>query len=103
MTGRGLGFCAGNDTPGFATPGFQGGGRGRGGRGAAAGYGRRNRFYATGLTGWQRAGSGIQAWSGVVPPVGAAWPEIGTLQVQMDRLEQELGDLRAEIARLGSD
>jgi hypothetical protein len=109
MTGRGLGFCAGNDTPGFTTPGFgfQGGGRGWGGRGAAGGRGRRNRFYATGLTGWQRADRGMQAWGGMVPvaapPAAEAPSEIGTLQAQVERLEQQLGDIRSELARLERD
>ena len=44
MTGRGLGYCAGNDQPGYAADGFparRGGGFGRGlGRGARWGGGR---------------------------------------------------------------
>jgi hypothetical protein len=51
MTGRGAGYCAGNDAPGSANPG-RGGlglGRGRGGLGRGAGRGRRNRFGASGL------------------------------------------------------
>jgi hypothetical protein len=45
MTGRGLGFCAGYDTPGYANPPrggyFRGRGYGRGyGRGPGRGYGR---------------------------------------------------------------
>jgi len=47
MTGRALGYCAGNDRPGFAVDaapqrmarGFRGGGRGRG-PGRGMGYGR---------------------------------------------------------------
>jgi len=56
-TGRAAGFCAGNDEPGFMSRGWGrggGGGRGRGG----GGWGRRNRFRATGLTGWQRGQRG---------------------------------------------
>ena len=52
MTGRAAGYCAGNAVPGFMNaPGGRrfGGGGGRGGRG------RRDWFYATCLTGWQRA------------------------------------------------
>lgn len=42
MTGRGLGLCAGNDTPGSATDINQGRGMGRGlGRGFGRGSGRR--------------------------------------------------------------
>ncbi|MBN1546349.1 MAG: DUF5320 domain-containing protein [Syntrophaceae bacterium] len=59
MTGRAAGYCAGYTVPGFMNPvqgrGFWGAGRGGGGRG------RRNWYYATGLTGWQRASLGMPA------------------------------------------
>jgi len=71
MTGRAAGYCAGYPVPGFMNPipkrGFWGGGRGRGG----GGWGRRNWFHATGLTGWQRAGYGYPAFGGV--PSGAPY------------------------------
>ncbi len=70
MTGRGAGLCAGYNVPGFANalPGRGGFGRGWGmGRGGG-GWGRRNWFYATGLTGWQRA-----AYGGY-PPYGSFAP-----------------------------
>lgn len=51
MTGRGAGYCGGAGAPGGAARGMRGG---RGGRG------HRHQFYATGLTGWQRA-AGQQA------------------------------------------
>ena len=66
MTGRAAGFCAGYSTPGYANFGA---GRGVPGPGQAAGFpnyggsrggvrgggrGYRNRFYATGLHGWQQ-------------------------------------------------
>jgi hypothetical protein len=50
-TGRGLGYCSGNNWPGFANQGagFQSwSGFGRGG----AGRGWRHRFFATGIPGW---------------------------------------------------
>ncbi len=48
MTGRGAGYCAGFNMAGYANPlpYWCIGGRGRG---------YRHMFYATGLTGWQRA------------------------------------------------
>lgn len=62
-TGRGAGYCAGNDEPGYTDPGprrgggfgFGGGrggwgGRGRGGRGPGRGFGGRGR----GFRFWQR-------------------------------------------------
>jgi hypothetical protein len=68
MTGRAAGFCAGYPVPGYMNPvGGRGyGGWGRGFRGG--GWGRRNWYYATGLTGWQRAGYGMPAWGGYVNP-----------------------------------
>ena len=53
MTGRGAGYCAGYGAPGYGNfaPGFNFR-RGFGG----GGRGWRHQYYATGLTGWQRAG-----------------------------------------------
>jgi hypothetical protein len=52
-TGRAAGYCAGYPVAGYENPmpgrGAYGRGGGRGGRG------HRNWYYATGLTGWQRA------------------------------------------------
>ncbi|MBN2293977.1 MAG: DUF5320 domain-containing protein [Pirellulales bacterium] len=73
MTGRAAGYCAGFPTPGFMNaPGGRGLGGGRGGRG---GRGWRNRFYATGLTGWQRA-----AANQVPPQVNQ--PQTGSFEEQ---------------------
>lgn len=47
MSGRGMGYCAGYDRPGFANGGGAWGGRG-------GGRGRRNMYYATGQPGWMR-------------------------------------------------
>lgn len=48
MTGRGLGFCSGNNTPGYSTPGFFR----RFGRGFGRGFGRR--FWRRGQSYWGR-------------------------------------------------
>jgi len=79
MTGRAAGYCAG-----YAAPGFVNRGPGRGfGRGGGRGW--RNRYYATGLPGWARAG---------VPP---AWgPPIEATP------EAELNDLRAQAQHLSN-
>ena len=66
MTGRAAGYCAGYPVPGFMNPIP---GRGFGGWGRGGGWGRRNRFYATGLTGWQQAGMGWPAFGGPGPYV----------------------------------
>ena len=86
MTGRAAGYCAGYPMPGFANPipgrGFAGWGRGRGG----GGWSRRNRFYATGLTGWQRAGFGYPA-AGVPPGAPYYGAPAVTREQEMDMLK----------------
>ncbi len=66
MTGRGAGYCAGYPVPGYANPVPGYGMYGRGFRGGG-GRGRRNRFYATGLYGWQRAVPPYPAYAGAAP------------------------------------
>ena len=84
MTGRGAGYCAGYDAPGYANqvPG-RGFGMGRGG-----GWGRGNRwrnwFRATGLPGWMRFG-GAPAWT---PP---------TREQEADSLKAEAGWLKQQL------
>ena len=94
MTGRAAGYCAGYAVPGFMNPiagrGFWGGGRGGGG------WGRRNMFYATGMTGGQRAAYGYPAFGGVAPapyaapygtPYGAPFAPTMTAQQELDGLK----------------
>jgi hypothetical protein len=94
MTGRAAGYCAGNNTPGFANPGPRGGGFGRGGgRGfGGGGFGRRNRFFATGLPGWMRWGGGAQA-----PAQAAPANQREFLEQRVDALQAELSDLQAQL------
>ena len=109
MTGRGVGHCAGYEQPGFANPGpgFVGMGRGAGfGRG---GRGLRKQFCATGLTGWQRAQRGMQAW-GVAPVATGATPAapggpavLDDLRARAARLENELGEVRAALEGLRTE
>ena len=90
MTGRAAGYCAGYPTPGYMNPiggqGFGGFGRGRGG----GGWGRRNQFYASGLTGWQRAGMGMPAY-GAPPayptPYAASFAPAATKEQELDALK----------------
>ena len=72
MTGRAAGYCAGYPVAGYMNPV---GGRGFWGRGRGGGGGRgwRNQFYATGLTGWQRAAMGYPGFGGAVP-AGVPYP-----------------------------
>ena len=109
MTGRAAGYCAGYPVPGYMNPvggrGFWGWGRGRGG-----GRGWRNWFYATGLTGWQRAAMGYPAFGGVVPPVvpyAAPFTPAMSTEQQLDALkgqaeyfEDALEGIRKKITEL---
>lgn len=108
MTGRAAGFCTGFGVPGHVNPGAEGGyyaGRGRGG-----GRGFRNRFYATGLTGWQREGGYIPPWgnpfaytgpynSPTMPVVGKQ-QEIDNLKAQAHYLEDALENIRTQLKEL---
>ncbi len=85
--------------PGYANPlpgrGFWGRGRGGGmGRGGG-GWGRRNWFYATGLTGWQRAAYGSPAFGGVQQSMPFAAPYVAPPAPAMGR-EQEIEMLKAQ-------
>jgi len=89
MTGRAAGYCAGYPVPGYMNPvggaGFWGWGRG-------GGRGWRNRFYATGLTGWQGAAAGLPAFGAVggwaAPFVPSYAPATSTEQ-ELDRLKRQ--------------
>jgi hypothetical protein len=92
MTGRGAGFCTGY-AAGYANFGppwsCWGGGRGW-----------RNRYYATGLTGWQRAGIDRP---GAGAPFGAPVSrelEFATLKNQAENLTQALDAIRKQIETL---
>jgi len=111
MTGRAAGYCAGYPVPGFMNPiagrGF--GGRGRG----AGGWGRRNQFYATGLTGWQRAGYGYPAPGGAMPygapyaapfaPTMSAQQELDQLKGQTEYFEDALDGIKKRIEELEAE
>lgn len=116
MTGRAAGVCAGYGMPGSMNP-IQGhgvgmgGGRGRGGRGGGRGpaaglrAGCRNMFYATGMTGWQRAAAD-RAITGGVPPI-AAGPtreqQLDALKGQAEYFEGALGELQKRIEELEAE
>lgn len=112
MTGRAAGYCAGYSMPGAMNPvpgrGFWGRGRG-GGRGGGRGW--RHRFYATGLTGWQRAAWGWPAFPMNWPQ--AAWPagqfaappaaeeqEIDLLKRQAEAVANVLDDIKKRLEEL---
>jgi hypothetical protein len=85
MTGRAAGYCAGFPTPGWTNLGF---GRGWFGGGRGRGRGWRNRFYATGLTGWQRAAMGWPAW-GFGGPYAPPAPDAPGREQEVEMLRQQ--------------
>ena len=116
MTGRGAGYCAGYNAPGYANPvggrGF--GARGNFGGGGRGGRGYRNQFYATGLPGWMRSGypadyggvppypadyRGAPPYTGVAPQVSKE-DEIGFLREQADYFQNTLNDITKRLDEL---
>lgn len=101
-TGRAAGFCNGNDTPGYDNPqrvrGFgRGGGMGFGG----GGRGRRNRFNATGLTGWQRAQQEGEYGPQPQKPslLSAIHSQIGAVQEALSALNERIAQLESRTDR----
>ena len=107
MTGRGAGYCAGYGMPGYMNPY---GGRGYGYGFGRGGHGHRNRYYATRLTGWQRAAAGYPVNTPYAPPyVGAGYAhapyiskeqEVDILKKQAEYFENALDDIRKQIDNL---
>jgi len=101
MTGRSAGFCAGYNAPGFMNTmpgrGF-GMGRGGGGFGMGGGRGWRNRFYATGLAGWQRPAA--WGWGLQQQPSMTKEQELDALKKQAEYFENSLKELRGEIKKI---
>ena len=86
MTGRAMGYCAGNDRPGYAEPGFRGRGLGRGfGRGL--GFGR---------------GFGWRAFAPqYAEPVEMTKDQkLKVLEAEQKEIEAELSDIKKEIQAL---
>ena len=99
MTGRAAGYCAGLPTPGFINAP---GGRGFGG----GGRGRRNRFYATGLTGRQRAAAGMPAFGAAPlgdPAAVSKEQELNLLKQQAQIIEQQMKQLQERIQQLQTE
>jgi len=105
MTGRGMGYCAGYNMPGYANPGirrpfsYQ-----RFGSGFGRGRGFRNWYYATGLPGWARINQGLPAWGGrgyypsQRPPSNKK--QIKILEREATNLKEELKVIEEEIRGL---
>lgn len=120
MTGRGAGFCTGNEVPGYMNSGPGRGkfmGRrdfawGRGGGAFGWGRGRRNRYWATGVPGWARCGWAPYPMTGAEPGWGEpadtrAEPvhpqrEAERLKQQAEYHERTLIDIRRRLESLQS-
>lgn len=97
-TGRAAGYCGGTESPGYANPGPGfgfGRGRGRGG----GGRGWRHWFHATGLTGWQRAHSGLPA-AGGPNPTASTVSGPAEADTEGQQLRRQLGTLQDELAAI---
>ncbi len=94
MTGGGRGFCT------FRNPGIGQTFRGPGSFGRGGGRGRRNRFYSTGLTRWQRGAFNYPAFGRGDNSYGTGRTvkeEKEALKSQVEFLERELAILRDHI------
>lgn len=102
MTGRAAGYCAGYDVPGYTNP-APGRGFGRGG-GWGRGRGYRNRYYATGLPGWVRAGyAPVRGRTPAAPSYAAPVSreqEIEGLREQSEWLQEQLSAIDERIEEL---
>lgn len=102
MTGRAAGLCAGYSISGYTNP-VSGRGcavMGRGFFGRGGGRGRRNRFYATGLSGWQRAAMEMPfGFAQGRPAFGGAYHYATemTSEQEVDILKNEAGLLKKQL------
>jgi hypothetical protein len=97
MSGRAQGYCAGNGMPGYlnAAQTWRGGGGLKGCGGVfGRGRGNRNMFFATGLTGWQRAAADFRG------TVMSPEQELTVLRTQSIYMEEQLEKARARMAEL---
>jgi hypothetical protein len=99
MTGGGRGWCGGaNAREDIALRG-SGFGMGRG-NGRGGGWRHRYGYYATGLTGWQRAQLGWPGPGVGFEPAVPAEQELASLKEQAASIEQMLGELKSRIEEL---
>ena len=95
MTGRGAGYCADYDRPGYANPRFGRGGFGRGWFGRGRGY----RYWAraTGFSGWYRAGLRYPGYP-QTPPTPKE--EKAIMEDEKKALQEEAKALRLELEEI---
>ena len=102
MTGRGAGYCAGYNVPGYLNPAVPGWGWG-GGWGRGRGY--RHWYYATGLPGWARYGAApYYGYATTSPyytaPTVSKDQQLNALKTQADLLKRNLDDINKAIEDL---
>jgi len=94
MTGRGAGYCAGFNTPGYANPGV-GAGRGFGaGRGRGGGFGGRGG--GRGFGGGRRFAGGVNPYYGQAPYAVPYAPQVEPAQ-EAELLKNEARALESEM------
>lgn len=98
MTGRGAGFCAGYNMPGYMNR-FGGGGFNRRG-GGRGGRGFRNVYYATGMPGWMRYGQPGYNPQAVQGFQYSREDEAGFLNDQAEYLKNALEDVNKRLNAL---
>ena len=104
ITGRGMGFCAGYNTAGFANAGFGGNriGHGFGFGGGRGGWSHRR--WQGDAYGWQRTPAGGfhqgPAMPQAVAPVMTREQQLQQLNAQVTHYEQALNALRAHIKEI---
>jgi Family of unknown function (DUF5320) len=108
MTGRGAGYCAGYGMPGYMNPVGDLGAWGSGlGFGRGRGRGHRNMYWATGLTGWQRAAMGYPAAYPHAAPAPSVQPtaeqELSALRGQLKAMQEGINQVQARISELEQD
>ena len=94
-TGRGMGYCAGYNQPGYMNPGPGYAGYRSGGFG---GHGYRHWFHATGLPGWARMGGTRDFY----PPVSYVMTKEEEQEILRDQekwLEEQLTDIRSRLKK----
>ena len=99
ITGRGMGYCAGYDAPGYVhqAPSY---GRRRGGRGAGRGW--RHGYHATGLPRWARYDDAPD-WYGPYGPPMSEEQETDLLRNQADALKRELEAISKRLDELETE
>ena len=100
MTGRGMGYCAGYDAPGYAGPasGF-GPGRGRGWWGGG-GRGWRHRYYGTGQPRWARYDYPSPWAYGRYGPAMTEEQEVELLKDQAEALRRQMEAITKRLEEL---